>query len=379
MSWPLSSRERVLTAFRHQEPDRVPVFDQLFSPAIYQAVLGYVPDTYDSVAAARCAAGLGMDAAFALYAGYPGIQPPGRPASWQSEWGTTYGSMAGAWSVGAPTAHHVQTRPDLDRFIPPDPHLPRRMEPIQQAREACDREGLALIGAVRGPFALLAYHWAGLVTTLTAIYDDPAFLASAFRIIADFDIAVCDQMIAAGVDIIWITEDIAGTEGPLLSPVHYRMHVLPYLRELVTFARSRGRPVVFHSDGYLMPFIDDLLDTGIAGLDPIERAAGMDLAALKRQVGARVCLLGNVDNKSTLGAGTPEQVEQEVRECIGAAGRGGGYVVISDNSLHAGVPYPNARAMVDAAHRWGRYPLDPMGAAECSTSEGGRDGNSTQG
>jgi uroporphyrinogen decarboxylase len=358
MSASLSSRQRVLTAFAHREPDRVPVFDQLFSPSIYEGVLGYVPECYDSEVSARCAAGLGMDAAFALYDGYPGIQPPGRPSFWESEWGTTYGAMAGAWTVGAPHGHRIQTRRALGSFIPPDPRRPGRMEPVVRAREACDRAGLALIGAVRGPFALLAYHWAGLVVTLEAIYDDPPFLAAACRMITDFDLVICEQLVDAGADIIWITEDIAGTQGPLLSPAHYRAHFLPHLRELVAFVNASGRPAVFHSDGYLMPFLDDLLDAGISGLNPIERAAGMDLCQLKRQIGDRVCLLGNVDNKRTLGAGTPQEVEEEARACIASAGCGGGYALISDNSLHAGVPYENARAMVQAARAWGCYPLD---------------------
>jgi len=64
-----------------------------------------------------------------------------------------------------------------------------------------------------------------------------------------------------------------------------------------------------------------------------------------------------VDNKITLTEGTVEQVEEDVKTCIKAAGRNGGYVLISDNSWHSGVSVENARKMVEAGRQWGEYPL----------------------
>jgi uroporphyrinogen decarboxylase len=197
----------------------------------------------------------------------------------------------------------------------------------------------------------------GLVPTLESLYDDPDFLAAAFRLAIDYDREMCRQLVAHGADVIWITEDVASAQGPLLSPLHYRRQVLPYLCELLDAIRALGKPAVLHSDGNMMPFLDDLVEAGIAGLNPLEAAAGMDLAVVKRRYGDRLCLMGNVDNKTVLTRGNPQQIEQCVKDCIRTAGAGGGYILMSDNAWHAGVPVERAQAMVTAGHTWGQYPL----------------------
>jgi uroporphyrinogen decarboxylase len=127
---------------------------------------------------------------------------------------------------------------------------------------------------------------------------------------------------------------------------------------VINHIRSLGKPAVFHSDGNISQFLDDLVNIGISGLNPIERNSGMDLADLKRKFGHKICLFGNVDNKKILSDGTLEEIEEDVMNCIRAAGKGGGFVLMSDNSWHLGVSPKNAQAMVGAGRKWGRYPLD---------------------
>ncbi len=355
----MSSRQRMLATFGLQEPDRVPVIDEVFNVEIFEAALGYRPEYITSEETFRCSVGLGLDASYLFYADYPAIEPEGNTGGrWESEWGCVYEKHEGAWAVGMPRDYRVKSRQDLKHFRPPDPNRPGRMDSIKRTADLRADNDLALIGVVRGPFALAAYHFIGMVPTMEAIYDDPKLLSTAFRLIVDYDMEICRQMAACGADIVWITEDVAGTAGPLLNPAHYRELVLPYLRELLDCNRSLGMPTVFHSDGNVMPFLDDLIDAGISALNPIEPAAGMDLGEVKRKYGDRICLIGNVDNKAVLTEGSPQLVEETVRDCIRAAALGGGYVVMSDNSWHAGVSVENARAQVKAARKWGRYPLD---------------------
>jgi uroporphyrinogen decarboxylase len=354
----MSPRERILTALKNREPDRVPVTDQIFNPDIYEATLGYRPVYFASEDSYKCSAALGLDAAFVVYDGYQAIEPKENTSGrWESEWGCTYQIDEGAWGVGMPVEYRIKTFQDLYHFAPPDPKKPGRMDPIVRVADLRVKDDLALIGAVRGPFAHAAYHFIGMVTTMLAIYDDRDFLQLAFRMLVDFNIEVCRQMSDLGVDIIWITEDIAGSSGPLINPSHYRELALPHLRRLIAAIDEMGKPVVFHSDGNIIHFLNDLVDAGISGLNPIERTSGMDLGDIKTKYGNRVCLLGNVDNKKVLTEGTREQVEQDVKSRIRAAGRGGGYVLVSDNSWHCGVRVDNAKMMISAARKWGKYPL----------------------
>ena len=359
----MSPRKRFLTAFALKEPDRVPITDEIFNADIYEACLGYRPAYFTSEDSFKCSAALGLDAAFLLYEGYQAIEPVGNTSGgWISEWGCTYQTDEGAWAVGIPIKYSVESGQDLKYFTPPDPNKPNRMDPIKRAAELRSQDDLALICAIRGPFANTAYHFVGMVNTMMAIYDDPDFLTSAFRMLVDFDIEVCSQMVEIGVDILWITEDIAGTSGPLINPKQYRDLVLPHLSRLLDAINEMEIPVVFHSDGNVVPFIDDLIAAGISGLNPIERTSGMELSELKSEYGDRICLLGNVDNKIVLTEGTLEDVEREVKTRIQGAGGGGGYVLISDNSWHSGVSVENAKMMVEAGRKWGSYPLDWIGS-----------------
>lgn len=355
----MSPRKRLLTAFALEEPDQVPITDEIFNAEIYEACLGYRPAYFTSEDSYKCSAALGLDAAFLVYDGYQAIEPVGNTGGgWVSEWGCTYQTDEGAWGVGMPISYSVESGQDLKHFTPPDSDKPGRLDPIKRAAELRSKDDLALIGAIRGPFANTTYHFVGMVNTMMAIYDDPEFLSLAFSMLVDFDIGICRQMAEIGVDIMWITEDIAGTSGPLINPQQYRDLVLPHLTKLLDAINEMGKPVVFHSDGNVLPFIEDLITAGISGLNPIERTSGMELSVLKSTYGDRICLLGNVDNKTVLTEGSLEDVEQEVKTRIRAAGVGGGYILISDNSWHSGVSPENAKMMVEAGRKWGGYPLD---------------------
>jgi len=93
-------------------------------------------------------------------------------------------------------------------------------------------------------------------------------------------------------------------------------------------------------------------------MNPIEPAAGMDIAAMKERYGDRISLLGNIDCGKTLSEAPVSQVVAEVKDAIRQAGPGGGYMLMSSNSIHTSVRPENYRAMVEATRKFGRYPLD---------------------
>ena len=132
----------------------------------------------------------------------------------------------------------------------------------------------------------------------------------------------------------------------------FRDFVVPRHRRV---AERISIPWILHSDGDVMPYLEDLLALGISGLHPNEKGA-MDIRAMKREYGGRVCLLGNVD-LNILGMGTPEDVEQEVRGLIRDVGRGGGYIVTSGNTLAGYLRPENVLALTKAVQKYGRYPL----------------------
>ena len=101
--------------------------------------------------------------------------------------------------------------------------------------------------------------------------------------------------------------------------------------------------------------LDELVDTGIDGFHPVERAAGGDLAHVKQRYQGRLCPIGNVDNKTVMCVGTPDDVRRETLECLRIGKPGGGYIIATDHSIHDGMPYENIMAYVETAIEHGRY------------------------
>jgi uroporphyrinogen decarboxylase len=176
-------------------------------------------------------------------------------------------------------------------------------------------------------------------------------------VITDYYLRYLRNCIEAGADIIFITGDYATTKWPMLSPDHFAKHVIPYLKTLVDASIEGGALTMKHTDGNIMPILDQIVDTGIHGLHPIDPNAGMDLGQMKKDYGDRLCLIGNVDCAHVLTWGSVEEVRQDVKRCIRQAARGGGFICMSSNSIHSGVTAERYVAMVDAIREYGQYPV----------------------
>lgn len=153
-----------------------------------------------------------------------------------------------------------------------------------------------------------------------------------------------------------------------LSAIAYRDYLLPHTRKV---ADAITLPWIYHSDGNLMPLMDDLLSQGMNALHPLEPGS-MDLDALKRRWGQTVTLVGNID-LNTLILGTPEQTRDEVKDRIAQLGSGYGYIVSSGNSISPGCRPENVKAMVDAVTEFGSYADEPDAGLFTRQDTGSRD------
>jgi uroporphyrinogen decarboxylase len=133
--------------------------------------------------------------------------------------------------------------------------------------------------------------------------------------------------------------------------------------ERVISAMKGGRPdrvpiveyVIKHSDGNIWSILDMIIEAGADAINPLEPVAGMDIAGVKKEYGARVCLVGNIDCGALLSNGTEQEVEIAVRQCIADADAGGGFMLSSSNSIHSSVKPENFVAMVRAGKKYGSY------------------------
>lgn len=150
-------------------------------------------------------------------------------------------------------------------------------------------------------------------------------------------------------DLVFVSDDIAGQKSLLMSPRMWRTHLQPRLKRWCDLIHAHGLRVFYHTDGAARALIRPILDCGVDVLNPIQHAcSGMDMAALKKEFGSRVVFHGGVDNQSILPRGTPEQVRTEVRYCLSTLGAGReGYICSSCHNVQAGTPLENIFAMVE--------------------------------
>lgn len=217
-------------------------------------------------------------------------------------------------------------------------------------------EGMGIISGTSGIFES-AWMIMGFTTLCTMTYDDPGLVSAVMHRVGEFLFEVFQRAARyPAVGALWISDDIAYTEGLMLNADFFREHLFPWYQRMGQVCREHDYPFLYHSDGKLWPVLDDLVEAGVNALQPIEPKA-MDIVELKEKVGDKLCLIGNIDLGYTLTRGTPEEVEKEVKERIRTVGPGGGYCVGSSNTVTHYVPLENYIAMVEATRKYGSYPL----------------------
>jgi uroporphyrinogen decarboxylase len=139
-----------------------------------------------------------------------------------------------------------------------------------------------------------------------------------------------------GLDGFALCADYCFNTGPFLSPRQFREFVTPYLVQLVQGYRDLGFYVIKHTDGNIMPIIDQLIESRPHALHSLDPQGGVDIAEVKRRYGDQVCLIGNV-NCGLLDTGTDEQVIASARYALEHGSPGGGYIFSTSNCIYTGM------------------------------------------
>lgn len=156
--------------------------------------------------------------------------------------------------------------------------------------------------------------------------------------------ACMEQGVGHGTHGVIIADDIAYQAGPYMSPEFGRRYLLPIWRRQTLAARALHVPVFFHSDGNINPFVPLVVEAGFDGLQCIEPAAGMDIFAIGRTYGSRLCLMGNIDpsllcgpDNSKTGGQDSRRLDRAVADLIAGFGDHGGLILGTASGLHAGM------------------------------------------
>lgn len=341
---------RILRALNHEEGDRVPIWDFLDNRGIVDYLCPGWTDYHAAMVTVYHT--LGIDLCRGYGASY---------AESDNQEDTAEGAAHRVTGQSAWVTHYpINSIEELKAY---------RMEPTSEEwlrkewapwmlRERDRFEPYTMHVPCAGCGFHATYGMMGQQLFSYAIYDAPADVERLLEV--QTESAVRMARVAAEVKvspIYFIGDDIAYKGRLLFSPEFLRRTFIPSLRRCIEPVKQAGLKVIFHSDGYVMDVLDDMLDAGIDGLNPIEPIAGMDIGLLKRRYGKRLVLVGNVDCSQVLPLGSVEDVVEATKACLRAAGHGGGLFIGSSSEIVPATPVENILAFYDACRTWGRYPL----------------------
>ncbi len=385
---PLTSRERVLTAIHHEQPDRVPLVIGVSNATgikmePYKGIKDIIgvqaPDNYIYDWPELGTAEIDEETMRRLHSDVRGVLDL-EPAEirkrncerdphsdYIDSWGSGQTEISpGDWFPSVHPLPEARTAEDLDSYQGwPDMSDPTRIAHVREnSRRLAEENQFAILAT---PWLLFpferAYAMQGMETFLLNMAQDPDFARALLEKIAVY----CKQLmgrflqeLGKNVDIIKIGDDLGTQKSLMISPKMYREILKPVHADFISFIKARTKArIFFHSDGDVAPLIEDFIEMGVDILNPIQTSAGSmsDLPSLKKRFGSNIVFCGGIDTHHVLPFGSPEEVRQEVRRVIQILGPGGGCMIGAVHTVMNDVPPENVLAMVDAVEEFGHYPL----------------------
>jgi uroporphyrinogen decarboxylase len=163
------------------------------------------------------------------------------------------------------------------------------------------------------------------------------------------------QYAAAGADILMLGDDLGMQSAIMMSREMYQTWLQPRLKRVIDAARAVNPDILiqYHSCGYVLPLIEDLIGAGVDILNPVQPEC-MDVAQVLREFGGRLSFNGTLGTQTTMPFATPDEVAAVTRRNLGLAGPQGGLLCCPTHMLEPEVPWANIEAYVAACRDWGR-------------------------
>lgn len=159
-----------------------------------------------------------------------------------------------------------------------------------------------------------------------------------------------------GLDGFALCTDYCLNTGPFLSPRQFRKFVTPFLKRLIQGYRELGYYTIKHTDGNIMPIVDQLIEANPHAIHSLDPQAGVDIGEIKSLYGDQVCIIGNV-NCGLMDTGSDEEVIQSAHYALQHGMPGGGYIFSTSNCIYTGMPLSRYELILDVWRKEGNYEL----------------------
>ena len=379
----MTSRERVMAALNHEEPDRVPLdigggSSTTLLEETYDRLKEYLGISAPTRIHNKSFRLVRLDEEVMVRLGSD-LRPVGlrAPKKWKpresNEPGTYYDILGIKWKqvpypggyyyegVGHPLAE--ATISDLDSYPWPDPDDSGWTDGMaEEVRDLYENTPYALLGdsGFKG-FWEQGYLMRGYVQLSIDLKKNPEFVHALFERLLELNVAFAKKFLEiTGSYLVAIrtSDDLATQQGPFMSKKMYREMIWPYQKRYYTeIKKYTDAKIFYHTCGNISDLVGDLIEAGVEALNPFQVSAIPDPAGLKAKYGDKMTFWGGIDTQHVLPHGTPEDVKEEVRLRIRQLGKGGGYVVASVHAMQPDVPPENIIAMAEATKEFGTYPI----------------------
>ena len=358
-TWAMTSRERILAAVAHVQPDRVPV-DMTYAPEVKRRVMDHL--AMDGPEFDRWS---GQD----MVGVHPRFPDPASGLAYADPTieVTTGGDCLDIWRVpfrpvragdqvymelaGRPPLAGCRSIEELDEFPWPTPEM---WDYSAIGAELDAHADMATRGHSRGFFEI-AHFMRGMDNFLADLALDPEFACALMDHIIDYLFARSRTLLEAGAGryaLFEYNDDIASQRSLFISPEMWRRHIKPRVAAFCQLARRFGAKLIYHCCGSPRAILDDLIEIGMDILNPVQPlAAGMDPFKLKQRYGDRITFDGGIDIQQLLPNATAAEVRAHTRRMIDVVGRGGGYILGPSHAIQSDVPTENVIAVIEEAQR----------------------------
>lgn len=372
----MTSRERVIAALSHRQPDRVPM-DLGGTRNSSMVVEGYerLKAHFGIGAGTRLVdrmmriAEIDETALRALSIDTRGVSPGTAtrgvlaelgPRAYRDMWGVERVQPEGSYDYdlkGSPLAGEITTG-NILKYPWPDPDDPGLVaglrERVRRIREQTD---CAVVLNVSSAFVHISQYLRGFEDWFCDFVVDLRRLEVLFDAVLEVTIQITKnqlRQVGRDVDVIVCSDDLGTQMGLQVSRQHYLKSIKPRHRKFFQAVHDLSpAKLVFHSCGSVADILEDLIEIGVDGLNPVQpTAAGMQPAELKRRYGGRLAFWGGTENQHILPRGSLREVRRMVEELIEAMGEGGGYIFSSCHNIQPDVPTENVLAMFEHAREY---------------------------
>lgn len=267
-------------------------------------------------------------------------------------------------NIGIEIKYDGNIPPAVKKYLPADESTLRGLKlidnPANKGRMALHLEGIknlkkelnnkiCLTGRIAAPFSSVALIL-GIEPTLLLMLEEPKLLKKYMDFFLEFNNLFAQAQLENGADAIWLGDCVATSN--FISPKQYEDFAAEYADESSRFIQKKGGIVFYHGCEKSVPHLEIMAKLSF---DTINIGEDIDIGIVKKAIGNKKCIMGNLDTINVLQPSSHPAVEREVKTIVEEGKVNGGYIFCTGEGIPYNTPRENVRAMVRAVKKFGRY------------------------